>query len=474
MLRLLSVLFTNIESPTPARFKSDDRGQVMIIFGLMLFVLAVVIGAAVDMGRWAQARKMTQEAIDSAVLAGLKKYQDTGDEAAAISVAQSNYNYNIRQRDNGAVSGDTISFVLTTNNTSMAATGNVAFTLPFLGLANTPKLPLFKTDGSENAVSKIAIGANTGSSIEVSVMIDITGSMAESDNSGSTKIATVKTAAANLIDIIVWADQSQYTSKVAIVPFSEAVNLGDPQIADAARGPAAGKQSGPCNGNGNCQNYPISNVCVTERLVSEAYTDEAPDTAPVGNYYSTYGTSNGTGKCPTATPVIPLTNNKMALKDTIAGLAAAGGTAGHIGTAWAWYMLSPNFNDLWPASSKARPYSELTVLNNKGKPALQKVAILMTDGDYNTQYCSGLNTNRVSCQPDNDWSQNQAMNLCNGMKAKGITVYTIGAQVSANAKAFLQQCATDARHYYDATDGNKLNQAFIDIAYKLVPPYLSH
>ena len=46
--------------------------------------------------------------------------------------------------------------------------------------------------------------------------------------------------------------------------------------------------------------------------------------------------------------------------------------------------------------------------------------------------------------------------------------------ITATAKAFLISCATDANHYYDATDGTKLTQAFVDIAYKLVTPYLSH
>ena len=149
-----------------------------------------------------------------------------------------------------------------------------------------------------------------------------------------------------------------------------------------------------------------------------------------------------------------------------------------MGTAWAWYALSPNFSGLWPsATNNARPYSDMTVLNVHGQPTLKKIAILMTDGDYNTQYCNGLDSGYgVNCNGNayNADSQTQAGSLCTNMKAKGIEVYTIGAQVSTNAKNFLKSCATDANHYYDATDGTKLHQAFIDIAYKLVQPYLAH
>ena len=51
-------------------------------------------------------------------------------------------------------------------------------------------------------------------------MLDTTGSM-----SGQ-KILDLKAAAKDLVDIVVWDDQSQYTSKIAIAPFSAHVNVG--------------------------------------------------------------------------------------------------------------------------------------------------------------------------------------------------------------------------------------------------------
>ena len=60
------------------------------------------------------------------------------------------------------------------------------------------------------------------------------------------------------------------------------------------------------------------------------------------------------------------------------------------------------------------------------------------------------------------------------MKAKQIEVFTIGAIVTSNARAFLKSCATDANHYYDATNTAQLSAAFQDIAAKLVPPLITH
>ena len=311
-----------------ARFKSDDRGNVAMTFGLMIFMMVGFIGASVDIGRWMLARKQTQEAIDSAILAGLRKYQESSDTGLAINTAQVNYNYVVTKNGRGLVgqnsmiTSDTIAFVLQNSNRKMTATGDVYIKTPFIGIAtksfsnNTNQigtLPVLKTDGSENAVTEIAQGGNAGTNLEISVMIDITGSMGESDNAGSTKIETVKTAAKNMVDILVWADQSTYTSKVAIVPFSETVNLGSPSVGQKARGNFQAGASANVPGSQyyvvNGTSLPISNICVTERTGVHAYDDESPESFPVGRYYSTYGTSQGTGNCPTATPIMPLSSD---------------------------------------------------------------------------------------------------------------------------------------------------------------------
>jgi len=52
--------------------------------------------------------------------------------------------------------------------------------------------------------------------------------------------------------------------------------------------------------------------------------------------------TKGTCTVPTSAEVVPLASTKQTLLDKITGLTASGGTAGHLGTAWAWYMLSPN------------------------------------------------------------------------------------------------------------------------------------
>jgi hypothetical protein len=91
-----------------------------------------------------------------------------------------------------------------------------------------------------------------------------------------------------------------------------------------------------------------------------------------------------------------------------------------------------------------------------------KIAVLMTDGDYNTDYVSG-----------NGSSAAQAKQLCTKMKNEGITVYTVGFMVSSSAKQLLEGCATSSSHFYDATDGEKLKLAFRNIAFTVAQLRLS-
>jgi hypothetical protein len=193
----------------------------------------------------------------------------------------------------------------------------------------------------------------------------------------------------------------------------------------------------------------------------------------MGHYTTNYTTVNGkkTGVCVVQSPVQPLTSNKTTLLNAINNLQAGGGTAGHLGTAWAWYTLSPNWNTLWP-SNAATAY---------GTANLQKIAILMTDGDYNTQYSSGgvgVDQNYVGSCPDaaNGCSGAQALSQCAAMKANGIVVYTVGFTIPSTdttAINLLTQCASDPSKFYSAADGTQLQQAFRDIAIKLSSLYLS-
>lgn len=205
-----------------------------------------------------------------------------------------------------------------------------------------------------------------------------------------------------------------------------------------------------------------TSTCVSERTGAQAYTDAAPGaSARVGrNYPSTSG-----NPCPTAT-ILPLNSNKATLKSLINGLTVTGSTAGQIGMAWGWYSVSPNFNSLWPGSP-AGAYSAVTTL---------KAVIIMTDGEFNTPYNSGViaqnagsgsggTTDKINQNATNGDPFGQGQALCDAMKAQGVIVYTVGFQIAAGGSAatLLANCATSADHAYLPTSGADLSEAFAAI-----------
>ena len=108
-----------------------------------------------------------------------------------------------------------------------------------------------------------------------------------------------------------------------------------------------------------------------------------------------------------------LSSDQAALIEPIDGLTGKGSTGGALGTAFAWYMLSPNWISVWTGGNagNADPYSHLTVTQSNGKPKLRKVAILMSDGVFNTR--------RGWDNQDQQDASDDAKAVCTAMKAKG-------------------------------------------------------
>jgi von Willebrand factor type A domain len=221
---------------------------------------------------------------------------------------------------------------------------------------------------------------------------------------------------------------------------------------------------GPIYGPG-----PKKAACVFERTGVNEFTETSPGGAGVAPANIAMIPWNGTtGSCGEETPIQPLTKNKDTLKSAIDGMVANNGTAGALGTAWAWYLLSPQWSNIFTGEAAPASYSQLTELNAENKPKLRKIAILMTDGAYNNYQSSDYNVTTVS---------DKAVSLCSAMKAKGIQVYTIGFQVGSNATAVktLTDCASShvidtgasIKNFYNTETALGLQAAFRDIALQI-------
>src|SRR5262245_44362969 len=432
--------------------KDDERGAILIYFTVALFPLLIVAGAAMDLGHVFLVKQKLTNATDAAALAVGTRNNLTPDQATALaqSFIRAQYAGNLKSL---AVSN-------TTTHVDVTVTATVPMT--FMQLLNTQSID----------VSVTASAVRPQGRLEVALVLDQTGSMAGS------KIANLKLAAKDLIDIVVWDNQTHdYYAKVAIVPYAAGVNVGTEYTAAYVRGTTllnclllGCDNFSFLNFLGVTKTYSIS-TCVSERTGLQAYTDAPPSTALVGRNYPP-----ASDPCP-LNSITPLTNNKTDLKNKIDLLEAAGSTAGHIGVAWGWYLLSEYWGYLWPSASRPAPYGDLALRNAMGLPLLRKIVILMTDGEFNTAYCqgvishdstSGSDSDHIYCNAPNGRSLNQSESLCTAIKASGIVVYTIGFNLAQqSARDLMTHCATDDSHAFLASTGDELRQVFREIATRI-------
>ena len=240
---------------------------------------------------------------------------------------------------------------------------------------------------------------------------------------------------------------------------------------------------GNCTGNWNAarrkfEDASVIDTCVYERTGGDAASDAAPGSMRwigAGNPRWNWTTGNNNKRngqweiessggdssrgaydasyagCRASGPV-PLTDDKAVLNAHVQSLTANGGTAGHIGLAWGWYLLSPNWASVWPEASEPLEY------NTKQN---MKAVILMTDGDFNTNHPTAAKS-----------SFRQAQDLCDTMKAapSKIQVYTVGFQVpgsvqkTADGRTILEYCATSPAYAFNASNGDELTAAYRSIA----------
>ncbi len=443
-------------------FAADEAGTSVMLFGLMSFAVVTFIGAAVDTTRWLNARSHTIDAIDAAVLAAGRALQTGASDQVARDLALQYYLNNTRGRFD--VVDDTVNFEIRNNRTTVAATGRAYIRTPLLALAHVEKLPLFMS--SEGAEATTAQDSSANYYREVSLMLDVSGSMC----SPCTKRDDMQAAARDLAEIMMKNNgTSPYWSKLAIVPFAGDVRP-PASLYDSAAEPSAPATreftvtSGGRRPRTTTHTY-LKTLCLSERSGNEKYTDAAPG---AGKYMMPVYTKGGSCGVTSASTILPLSSDKATVLARINGLTTGGGTAGHLGTAWAYYMISPEWNSVLPAGSQVSPY---------GTAKLKKIAVLMTDGEYNQEYdANGIDTSDSNggSSVNGATSAQQAVAICAEMKKRGIDVFTVGFDLpSTSAAQTLASCASDASMAYTVATGEQLRAAFRDIAIRTTELHLA-
>ena len=401
-----------------ARFAGDQQGSVAIIFGLTVTLLFGIVGLAIDFSRSISVSSRLLSALDAAALAGAKKLDGGASNKEVEDTAKAFFDQQKNHLKIGDITVSALNIQIDRDNTTVSTNVSASMGTTFGRVIGVNSVNL-------NRASSVSYKVKN---VELSLALDITGSMLENN-----KIGDLRAAATDIVDEMLKDQQDDKRVRIALVPWSASVNAGS-LAADASGGQS------------------VDN-CVVERTGSNAATDDSPSGG--GSVGAVTSTPYGWYVCPTAS-VVPLSGqSKIAnLKTAISNLQASGGTAGHIGTAWGWYMLSPEWQSLVPNSAKPLNYDSSTNI---------KATVIMTDGLFNTAY---LGSPPGGTEVNESYARFQA--LCQGMKNKKVLIYTVGFGLTdSRAVSEMQACATDNAKFFQAANGSDLKKAFMNIANQL-------
>ena len=193
------------------RFARARRGNVAMIFALSLIPITVAAGTGLDLARALVVRARLAEALDAAGLAIGATSNLTTDQIQALAQAYFTANYTA---DSSYGTPAAVTVVNGTNQVQLATSVNMPTTL--MNVVGISTIPV--------GYSSTVVWGQT--KLWVSLVLDNTGSMTETDSTHTSKISALKTATNQLLTTLQAAAANPGDVKVAIIPFSKDVNVG--------------------------------------------------------------------------------------------------------------------------------------------------------------------------------------------------------------------------------------------------------
>lgn len=471
-------------------FGQDRSGSFAVMMAAVMAVLALSAGYAVNIAQLYNVRGEIKQALDAAVTSTARDI--TTGRIPAEDAHDWIERFLMANGDPTSTGGDRLVLDRLTidrarSTIEVAAHVDVGIYFPLFGLSDTRR------------VTNVSAAVYSDKEIEVAMMLDVTGSMEKKGKKD--KIGDLRTAARNAVNALLDGQNPEAPRvRVSLVPYASGVNVGGLAKNVYAEGASASNLP-PVAGSklikdktGKNTLPPFSSyqtivanafsrpdTCATERKDKNGnadFTASGPDTVRTDKngkqYYALVNrddrmSGKGMNACPEA-KVIPLTADAETLLDSIDEYKANGYTAGAIGIQWAYYMLSPE----WRTAVKGAGLGGGPAPHDSKK--LSKVAILMTDGEFNTSFVGGDKVNEQEGK-----ARSAAESLCDNMKSDGIEIFTIGFDLGTGetaAKKVLKNCATKdtsgVKHYHEASTGQDLDDAFQAIVRNMERVALTH
>jgi Flp pilus assembly protein TadG len=402
------------------RFRRDEGGNFLMLFGLVLVPLIGVTGIAIDYSRASNTRQALNSAIDSAALMAARDAQKLTDGQ-------------IRSRIDAWIRDNLPANVKSQFSNAEITIDRTARTIKIDAKATVPT-----TISAVLGKSQIPVGTNSQSTwgtnkIELALVLDNTGSM-----SSSGKMTALKQASKDLIKIMKDASIDPEQIKISIVPFNTQVRI-DRSLKDEPWIRYGMTRKVNCDRWGNCTTETLtknvwaqSHGCIADRDQNYDVNDSSSYAASAQQYPAIWCSQGSLAE------VMPLTADWTALNGRVDAMTPVGNTNVTIGAVWGWATLSTD-----APFTQAKPSTE---------PMLKKYMILLTDGD-NTENRFTTNGNDIDAR---------TKLACTNVKAAGISLYTI--RVINGDATLLKNCATTPSMYYDVQNASQLSPIFKAIA----------
>lgn len=442
----------------------QNLGVAAVWFGMTIPLIVTSVGMSVDLAQSYLVRERLSQALDAAALAAAASSSNDTDvlEQKINDFVEANYPPD--------KVGFTTDIRIENHDDTLYAAATAQLDTAFMKIFGKESVEVFV----ETEVTKEV------KSIEVVLVMDVTGSMATNNN-----IATLRTAATDFVNTMFDRVKDLEQIKIGLVPFSSSVNVGPYGLGKSLTGL---DYDDPFVNNPSNLTYSTSNNAQWGGCVLEGdYPDDIDDHEGPWDMYRYCRTETGavipncdtnrsgtrpnytyTAKreqnylCPD-TPLTPLTNNKTELLNSIATLQASGNTYINTGLSWGRRVISPGF-----------PFTEGESYDNED---WTKAIILMTDGVnvmHNYYSIYGPTADHDITKNDLD---NRMMDICEEMKDpdQKILVYTItfDAGVDQATKDMFEECATQPSMWYHAPSQQKLIEVYQTIAKELSNLHLS-
>ena len=463
---MMSKLFSTTAIPAIAgriknsglrRYAQEEDGSVTIFAGAVIVMILLVAGIAYDLQRHEMERVRIQSTADMAVLAAADLDQTLDPQA----VVQDYF-------DKAGIPNGTNAITVEEGLNFRTVSVNADGTIPtnFMTMLGIDTLPLRSRAEAEERVNNV----------EISMVLDISGSMASGD-----KMPNLRDAAETFVDTVI-NDSTRDLVSISIIPYSEHVSAG-PAIMSKFNVDWNNPYS-------HCMEFSDSDFNTSTMRRNKQY-DQVQHMEWGSNTMSL-----NTPVCPVGQheDIVAFSQDAAALKYKISRLIPRGSTSIFAGMKWAAGLLDPDFNSINVSLAQdgvtdpvftARPaaFSDRETL---------KTVILMTDGQNHYSYRINNNyyANASHAAHWNnyslDWYLNRYVNswqrsswkylkywpeygdsllsnVCSAAKEKNIVIWSIGFEVTDYSAGVMRDCASSPSHFF-RVEGVEIKEAFKAIA----------